>query len=240
MITPEWVQGEAAALAGAPPEELLAWAVRSFPGRAGLTCSFGGPGLDLAHILSRNAPDTPVILLETDILFPETLALKEEFRRRYFIRLVELHPLLSPAEQAARYGDRLWESDPDRCCALRKLEPMQRALAGLDAWIAGIRRQQSTTRAGASPLEYHLLPDGRPVVKVQPLADWDQRQVWSYITANGLPCNPLLDQGYSSIGCTHCTRPVQPGEDERAGRWSGTGKTECGLHTFTRRVGAGD
>lgn len=234
MITADWVEEQASALAGASPEALLEWTVERFGTRAGLTCSFGGAGLVLAHMLSSIAPQTPVIFLDTDFLFPETVALKDEFTRRYGINLVELHPLLTPAEQAAQYGERLWESNPDQCCALRKVEPMERALQGVDAWIAGLRREQSATRAGIAPLEYHELPDGRPVLKVLPLADWDKRQVWKYIHQHALPYNPLLDQGYTSIGCTHCTRAVKPGEDERAGRWSGSGKTECGLHTFTR------
>lgn len=233
-ITPQWVAAQAQALDSAPPEELLRWTVDTFGPRAGLTCSFGGGGLVLAHLAARVAPELPVIFIDTDFLFPETVALKDEFVRRYGLNLVELHPQQTPEEQAAAHGDRLWERDPDLCCALRKVEPMERALQGLDAWITGLRQDQSDARAGVAPLEYHALPGGRPLLKVLPLARWTRAQVWSYILEQGVPYNPLLDQGYKSLGCTHCTRPVAAGEDERAGRWSGRGKTECGLHTFTR------
>lgn len=236
-ITPGWVAAQAQALDGAPPEELLRWTAAAFGDRAGLTCSFGGGGLVLAHMAARVAPRLPVIFIDTDFLFPETVALKDDFVHRYGLHLVELHPQQTPAEQAGVHGDRLWERDPDLCCALRKVEPMERALQGLDAWITGLRQDQSAARAGVAPLEYHQLPDGRPLLKVLPLARWSRNQVWSYILEHGVPYNPLLDQGYKSIGCTHCTRPTADGEDERAGRWAGRGKTECGLHTFTRQAG---
>ncbi|MGE5590447.1 MAG: phosphoadenylyl-sulfate reductase [Bacillota bacterium] len=236
MITPAWVEERNRSLDGASPEEMLEWVSGQFGPRAGLTCSFGGPGLVLAHMVSRIAPEMPVIFLNTDFLFPETLALKDEFARRYGLNLVELHPRLTPEEQASVHGDALWERDPDLCCQIRKVEPMQRALDGLDAWITGLRREQSSTRADIKPLEYHELHGGRPILKVMPLFNWTRREVWDYIWRHELPYNPLLDRGYASIGCTHCTRPVAEGEDERAGRWSGCAKTECGLHTFTRRA----
>lgn len=235
MITEAWVRDRTRELDGASPEELLTWVAGRFGSRAGLTCSFGGAGLVLAHMVSRIAPETPVIFLDTDFLFPETLGVKDEFARRFDIRLVELHPLLTPEEQAERHGEALWKRDPDLCCHLRKVEPMERALAGLDAWIAGLRREQSATRATIAPLEYHELADGRPLLKVMPLFAWTKGQVHDYIERHNLPTNPLLNRGYTSIGCTHCTRPVAFGEHERAGRWAGKGKTECGLHTFTRR-----
>lgn len=235
MITPAWVEEQSRLLAGASPEEILGSVCGEYGPRAGLTCSFGGAGLVLAHMVSRVAPETPVIFLNTGFLFPETLALRDEFAQRYGLNLVELHPRLTPEEQSLVHGDALWERDPDLCCQIRKVEPMQRALDGLDAWITGLRREQSATRADIRPLEYHELQDGRPILKVMPLFNWTRREVWDYIWRNDLPYNPLLDRGYASIGCTHCTRPVADGEDERAGRWSGQGKTECGLHTSTRR-----
>src|SRR3989442_1312818 len=127
-------------------------------------------------------------------------------------------------------------TDPDRCCWIRKVEPLERALAGFDAWISAVRQDQSETRSSTELVEYHEL-DGRPIVKVFPLARWSRADVWRYIRDNDVPYHPLLDQGYASIGCWPCTRPTAPGEPERAGRWSGTGKTECGLHTFTRKHG---
>src|SRR5437870_715229 len=126
----------------------------------------------------------------------------------------------------------LYQTDPDRCCAIRKVEPLARAIAGFDAWISAVRQDQSSTRSATEVVEYHEI-DGRPIVKVFPLAHWTRADLWRYIRENGVSYHPLLDQGYSSIGCWPCTRPTTPGEAERAGRWSGTGKTECGLHTFT-------
>jgi len=126
----------------------------------------------------------------------------------------------------------LYQTDPDRCCTIRKVEPLARAIAGFDAWISAVRQDQSSSRSLTEVVEYHEV-EGRPIVKVFPLAHWSRADVWRYIRENGVPYHPLLDQGYSSIGCWPCTRPTAPGEAERAGRWSGTGKTECGLHTFT-------
>ncbi|MFZ5817913.1 MAG: phosphoadenylyl-sulfate reductase [Bacillota bacterium] len=226
LWSPEAVRSQAQALAAAPPEEVLRWAIRTFPGRVGLTCSFSGQGVVLAHMIARIDPAVPVIFLDTGMHFPETLALKERFAAQYRINLVEYHPATDPGP--------LYQTDPDGCCAIRKVEPMQRALAGLDAWIAALRRDQSESRSGVELLEYHEV-DGRPLVKVLPLAHWSRKQVWTYILEHQIPYNQLLDQGYSSIGCQPCTRPTFPGEEERAGRWSGTGKRECGLHTFTNR-----
>lgn len=235
-VTPEEVQAAARELAAAPPEEVLRWAIGRFAPRVALTCSFSGAGVVLAHLISRLAPETPVIFLDTGFHFPETLAFRDEFVRRYGLNLVNVTPLLTVEEQAAQYGDRLYERDPDLCCRLRKVEPMERVLAGLDAWITALRRDQSETRATVEVVEYHELPDGRPLAKVMPLAHWTRSQVWNYILENKIPYHPLLDQGYKSIGCWPCTRPTAPGDPERAGRWAGTGKTECGLHTFTRRA----
>lgn len=226
LLTPEWVRTQAESLAGASPEEVLEWAIRSFPERAGLTCSFSGQGVVLAHMIARIDRRVPVIFLDTGFLFPETYAFKDAFVKQYDLNLVEYHPLTDPGA--------LYETDPDRCCAIRKVEPMQRAVAGLDAWITSLRRDQSATRSDVELLEYHEA-DGRGLVKVLPLAHWGRKEVWTYILEQGVPYHPLLDQGYSSIGCWPCTRPTKPGEDERAGRWSGSAKTECGLHTFTKR-----
>lgn len=226
MLNPEAVRAQAAAFQGTPPEAVLEWAIRSFPGRVGLTCSFSGAGVVLAHMISRIDRSVPVIFLDTGFHFPETYAFKDRFAAQYGINLVEYRPLTDPGA--------LYETDPDGCCAIRKVEPMQRALAGLDAWITALRRDQSDTRSSVEILEYHEV-DGRPLVKVLPLAHWTRKEVWNYIFENRIPYHPLLDQGYSSIGCWPCTRPTLPGEHERAGRWSGKGKTECGLHTFTRK-----
>lgn len=227
LLTPEAVKREAQSLEGARPEAVLEWAIRAFPNRAGLTCSFSGQGVVLAHMIARIDRRVPVIFLDTGFHFPETYAFKEQFVRRYGLNLVEYRPATDPGA--------LYETDPDRCCAIRKVEPMQRALAGLDAWITSLRRDQSDTRSSVDVLEYHEV-DSRPLVKVLPLAHWTRKEVWGYIAEQGIPYHPLLDQGYSSIGCWPCTRPTLPGEPERAGRWSGTLKTECGLHTFTKKL----
>jgi len=202
MLSALQVRERAAALSEADPAATLAWAVETFPGKVALTVSFGGGG----------------------VVFSETYAFKEQFAKRYGLKLVELKPLTEPGP--------LYKTDPDRCCFIRKVEPLERAIVGFDAWISAVRQDQSDSRRATELVEYHEVR-GRPIVKVFPLARWSQAEVWRYIRENGVPYHPLLDQGYSSIGCWPCTRPTAPGEAERAGRWSGSGKTECGLHTFT-------
>jgi phosphoadenosine phosphosulfate reductase len=224
MLSALEAREHALALRGADPETTLRWAMERFPGRAALTVSFGGGGVVLAHLISRIDRTVPVIFLDTRFHFPETYAFKRQFVERYGLNLVELTPLTDPGP--------LYQTDPDRCCAIRKVEPLSRAIAGFDAWISAVRQDQSATRASTELVEYHEV-DGRPIVKVFPLAHWGRTDVWRYIRDNDVAYHPLLDQGYSSIGCWPCTRPTAPGEPERAGRWSGTGKTECGLHTFT-------
>jgi phosphoadenosine phosphosulfate reductase len=220
------VRDRAVALRGADPETTLKWAVGAFPDRVALTVSFGGGGVVLAHLISRIDRTVPVIFLDTGFHFPETYAFKQRFAERYGLNVVELKPLTDPGP--------LYATDPDRCCAIRKVEPLARAIAGFDAWISAVRQDQSVTRAATAIVEYHEI-DGRPIVKVFPLAHWSHGDVWRYIREHAVPYHPLLDQGYASIGCWPCTRPTVPGEPERAGRWSGTGKTECGLHTFTQK-----
>ena len=224
MLSTTDVRDRARLLRGAAPETTLTWAVATFPKRVALTVSFGGGGVVLAHLLSRIDRTVPVIFLDTGFHFPETYAFKQQFAERYGLNLVELQPLTDPGP--------LYATDPDRCCAIRKVEPLARAIVGFDAWISAVRQDQSDSRASTDVVEYHEVA-GRPIVKVFPLAHWSRADVWRYIRENGVPYHPLLDQGYSSIGCWPCTRPTRAGEPERAGRWSGTGKTECGLHTFT-------
>jgi phosphoadenosine phosphosulfate reductase len=219
------VRDRALALRDSDPEMTLRWAVEAFPGRLALTVSFGGGGVVLAHLISRIDRTVPVIFLDTGFHFPETYAFKQRFADQYGLNVVELKPLTDPGP--------LYTTDPDRCCAIRKVEPLARAIAGFDAWISAVRQDQSVTRSATAVVEYHEL-DGRPIVKVFPLAHWSREDVWRYIREHEVLYHPLLDQGYTSIGCWPCTRPTTPGEPERAGRWSGTGKTECGLHTFTQ------
>lgn len=210
------------------PQDLLRWALNTFaPDEIALACSFGAEDVVLVDMAARIRPGIQVFYLDTGLLFPETYATRDRIAERYPVRLVRYSPLISVAEQAERHGEALWSRNPDLCCAIRKVEPLRRALAGLQAWITGIRREQAPTRASAGLVEW----DARfGLVKINPLAGWRWDQVWHYIREHAVPYNPLHDQNYPSIGCTHCTRPVRPGEDLRAGRWSGFQKTECGLH----------
>jgi phosphoadenosine phosphosulfate reductase len=200
-------------------EALLGWAAAEFGDRLCLTCSWQRQSSALVHMVNDLSLDVDVVELDTLVLFDETYTTRDRLVERYGLQLKSFRPV-DPT-------DRLWETDPDRCCAIRKVEPLERALAGYDAWITGIRREQSPTRANAQKVEWS---ERYGVWKIQPLVDWDAKRVQAYLTVNEVPYNPLHDQGYPSIGCIHCTRPVEAGEDERAGRWAGSGKLECGIH----------
>jgi phosphoadenosine phosphosulfate reductase len=200
-------------------DDLLRWAHEEFGERLCLTCSWQRQSSALVHMVSELELGVDVVELDTLVLFPETYATRDRLVEQYGLELKSFQPL-EPI-------DRLWETDPDRCCGIRKVEPLERALAGYDAWITGIRREQSPTRANAQKVEWS---ERYGVWKIQPLVDWDSKRVDAYITVNEIPYNPLHDQGYPSIGCIHCTRPVTAGEDERAGRWAGSNKLECGIH----------
>jgi phosphoadenylyl-sulfate reductase (thioredoxin) len=168
-----------------------------------------------------------VFTLDTGLLFPETYALRKTFEESFGLQIRAVAPAQSVEEQAAEYGENLWERDPDRCCELRKVVPLRKELASHFAWITAIRREQSADRAAAGTVEFD---EKFGLVKVNPLLDWTSRDVDAYIKAHGIPTNPLHEKGCASVGCWPCTTPVRPGEDPRAGRWRGTGKTECGLH----------
>ena len=211
----------------AEPAEILRWAAENFMPGLAATSSFQTQSVALLHMIGQVAPEIPVIFLDTGYHFPETLAYRDELVDRLGITLRIVQPAMTPAQLVQQHGDALYRRDPDLCCYINKVEPMQRALQDLDAWISGIRRDQTPQRANAQPVE--LLPDGR--VKVQPLVSWTRRDLWTYINQHDLPAHPLFSQGYLSVGCAPCTAPVTAGEDERAGRWAGNGKTECGLHT---------
>jgi phosphoadenosine phosphosulfate reductase len=203
-------------------EEVVAWGLERFHPGIALACSFQQEESVLLDILVAARPDARAFALDTHVLFPETYATWDAVERRYGITVERFEgPTL--AEQAAEHGDALWERDPNACCAIRKVEPLGRALAGLDAWITGVRREQSPTRAGARKIEWDA---AHGLWKLNPLADWTERDVWTRIHERGLPYHPLHDQGYASIGCTHCTKPGAG----REGRWAGDAKTECGLH----------
>jgi phosphoadenosine phosphosulfate reductase len=209
-------------------QEIIAEAVEHFGGRLAVSCSFGGAsGMVLVDLALKADPNVSVVYVDTDFLFPETYATVKAVEQRYGIRALGFRSALSVAAQDKLYGPTLWESDPDLCCSIRKVEPMRAALSNFDAYLTGLRRDQAETRR-ETPIAQWDAKFG--LVKINPLANWTEKEVWSYIMANDLPYNPLHDQNYPSIGCTNCTRAVMPGEDLRAGRWSGTGKIECGLH----------
>jgi len=207
-------------------QQSLRWGLSQFGQSLALASSFGAEDVVLIDMASRLSKFR-VFTLDTDFLFPETYALIDAIEARYAVQVERTRSELTPEAQAAQYGPALWASRPDACCQLRKVEPLKKKLAGLAAWVTGVRRDQAPTRANTRKLEW----DAKfGLVKLNPLADWTSSQVWDYIRENNVPYNPLHDRDYPSIGCTYCTRPVQPGEDPRAGRWSGFNKTECGLH----------
>jgi len=212
----------------ATPEEILAWTTSRFAPDTVLTMSFQHEGVVIAHMLRGIAPETPILFIDTGYHFPETLAYRDELVARFGFPIQNLTSVMPRAEFIAKYGDDLYNRDPDLCCKINKVEPMQLALRGVRAWINGRRRDQAVTRTKMPIIE--RLQGG--IVKTNPLANWTSRDTYRYLTEHEIPTHPLFEQGYTSIGCAPCTRPVLAGEDERAGRWAGKGKTECGLHTF--------
>jgi phosphoadenosine phosphosulfate reductase len=205
---------------------VLAWAGEAFGENFAITSSMAD-GL-LAHLGSTAIPGVKVVFLDTGYHFAETIGTRDWIASALPITLVDVTPPQSVAEQDAEHGARLHDRDPDLCCALRKVAPLATTLAGFAAWGSGIRREESPTRAGTRLVDWDAK---RGMVKVNPIAAWTQDDVDAYIERHQVPVNPLFELGYGSIGCAPCTRPVAPGEDARAGRWAGQGKTECGLHT---------
>ena len=219
-----------ARLAERTPMDVLASAAKRWPAiRFGT--GFGLEGCALVDMIARHRLPVDVFTLDTGLLFPETYALWQRLEQRYGLTIRPVRPSLSVAQQAAVFGERLWETDPDRCCALRKVEPLRAALAGAQAWVTSIRRDQTADRATAGVFEW----DERfALVKVNPLAHWTSAQIQEYLRAHDVPTSPLHERGYPSIGCMPCTTPVAAGEAARAGRWRGKEKTECGLHNRRR------
>jgi phosphoadenosine phosphosulfate reductase len=196
-----------------------------------MATAFGPEGMVLIHLLADVARQTPIFNLDTGYQFRQTLELRERVRERYGINVELKRPELSVEAYERMHGGPLYSKDPDRCCLDRKLTVVRTAIRGMYAWASGIRRDQSQDRAKAPIVgwdrKFHL-------VKVSPLANWTKEQVWKFIAEHDIPYNPLHDRGYASVGCWPCTRAVLMGEDERAGRWSGFAKTECGLHSAKR------
>ena len=216
----------------ASPETVLTWAIEEFSSEVALATGFGAEGCVLIAMLSAIRPlktgiDMRIFYLDTDLLFPETYALRDQLEARYGFEFERRATSLSVDDQAARYGDRLWEREPDLCCRLRKVEPLREMLQGMRAWVTAVRRDQSPSRARTGVVEWD---EKFGLIKINPLANWSTRDVWDYIAKHDVPYNPLHNQGYPSIGCVPCTTPVQIGETSRAGRWRDTGKSECGIH----------
>jgi phosphoadenosine phosphosulfate reductase len=209
-------------------EQVLSWAFATYGDEVAIATGMGIEGMVLLDMASRINPDMKVFTGDTEFLFPETYDLIDRVEERYGIKIERLYSPLTPEEQEEKYGPRLWARNPDQCCNLRKIEPLRRKLATLDAWITAIRRGQTPERAGAKKVDWDPKFN---LVKINPLADWTTQMVWSYALKYEVPYNVLHNQNYPSIGCMHCTRAVKPGDDPRSGRWSGFGKTECGLHT---------
>ncbi|MCB0153209.1 MAG: phosphoadenylyl-sulfate reductase [Anaerolineae bacterium] len=210
--------------------QIIAWAVQTFRPKVAMSCSFQTQSLPLLHIISQVAPDLPVMFVDTSYHFPETLVFRDQLVREWGLNLqiVRAAPPRGAAVQPPEPD--LYRRNPDLCCFINKVEPMQQTTAGLRAWISGIRRDQSPTRAKSHILEQ----TSAGLLRVHPMANWTRQDVWQYIHDHSLPEHPLLSQGYLSIGCAPCTQPIFTGQDERAGRWAGQAKTECGLHTVLR------
>ena len=207
--------------------ELLRWGSRLLGPRLTFATGFGAEGCVIIDLIARASLPIDVFTLDTGVLFPETYALWRKLEATYGITIRAVRPALSIEAQAGAYGPALWERDPDRCCDMRKVQPLRAALAGFGGWITAIRRDQTPERATAQPVEHDPKFD---LLKLNPLVAWTADDVWGHIYANDVPYNALHEQGYPSIGCAPCTSPVQIGEDPRAGRWRGAAKTECGLH----------
>lgn len=209
------------------PQDILRWGAEKYGKKLAVVTSFGPTGMVTLHMLSQIAPETPVLTLDTGLLFAETYELIDEVEAKLGLKVTRVRPELTVEEQGAAYGDALWERDPDKCCSMRKTIPLGKALDGYAAWIAGIRRDQSSQRA-VTPI---ISRDRRyGLFKINPLATWTEDMVWTYIRAYELPYNRLHDQGFRSIGCHTCTKASMGEGYDREGRWSWSSKTECGIH----------
>ena len=212
--------------AGWTADDAAAWVAENFAGRVAVACSMAGDTV-VPHLVAQHLPGVDVLFLETGYHFPETVATRDALAAAAPVHIVDVLPKLAVVEQDAAYGARLHDRDPALCCGMRKVEPINAALAGYEAWVTGVRREDNVLRANTEFVEWD---EGHQMVKVNPIAAWSFDELLDYASTHQVPTNPLLTQGYPSIGCAPCTRPVAPGEDPRAGRWAGLSKTECGLH----------
>ena len=224
-MSKELADRAAAELEGAEALDVLSWATTTFGRRLAVASSM--QDAVLAHLVSRVLPDVDVLFLDTGYHFAETLATREEVDRLLPVTVVDVLPRQSVAEQDAEYGERLHDRDPDLCCFLRKVDPLATALQPYQAWVSGVRRDESPTRAQTPVVTWD---DAHGLVKVNPLVRWTRADIDAYESEHDLPVNTLTGNGYPSIGCAPCTRRVAPGQDPRSGRWAGSDKTECGIH----------
>jgi len=235
-LSAEQIADASAKLEGEKPQTILRWAVQTFHPRLTMATAFGAEGCCILHMLAEIEPGVHIFNLETGYQFAETLQLRERIKERYGIAVEFVRPETTVQEYEAEHGGPLHVHRPDQCCHDRKILPLRRAVVGYDAWISAIRRDQTDHRAVAGVVQW----DAKfSLVKINPLLSWTHKDVWNFIVKHDVPYNPLHDQGYPSIGCWPCTRPVAPGEDERAGRWAGKAKKECGLHVIEHEGGSG-
>jgi len=223
-------------LKGKSAHDILRWAVETFYPRLTMATAFGPEGNCIIHMLAEIEPRVRVFNIDTGYQFPETLALRERIKERYGIEVEYVRADTTVPEYEHKHGGPVYVFDTDQCCHDRKITPLRRGVVGYDAWISAIRKDQTKDRAQANIVQW----DAKfKLVKVNPLLEWTKNDVWKFITTHDVPYNPLHDHGYPSIGCWPCTRAVAPGEDERAGRWAGTQKKECGLHVVEQEGGSG-
>lgn len=215
-------------------DELLCWCWNYFGDKAAIGTSFQGSGLVIIDHAVRNGCNFPIFTIDTGLLFPETLELKKKLEDFWDVKIQGVHPEQTIEEQKKTMGPELWKTNPDSCCQMRKVLPLQSRLSSLDVWITGLRRGQSDQRKSTNVLEMYEFDKLREsyIFKLNPMVNWSREKVWSYIKDHKIPYNALHDKGYRSIGCWPCTKAISDGQDERAGRWEGFNKTECGIHTF--------
>lgn len=222
------VEEMAQKLENSVPQEIIKWACQTFGDKLAVGCSLGAEDMVIMDIAVKIKPNIPFLFIDTDFHFTDTIELLEKAKAKYKANIIILKSEYTPEEQEKKYGPQLFFTDPNLCCTLRKVMPIRGALSNYDAWITGIRREQAPTRRNAKVVEIDKVFG---LIKINPLVRWTTQDVWDYIKKNSVPYNRLHDLGYPSIGCAPCTQPVRPGQDLRAGRWAGTGKTECGLHS---------
>jgi phosphoadenosine phosphosulfate reductase len=212
------------------PFEIIKWAIETYENIA-VSSSFGKDSMVILHMAMQIKPDIPVFTINTGYEFSETLDFINRIEKEWNLNLKEYTPKLTPQKLETKYGKDLYQKDPGKCCTLMKVEPIKSALIGLDAWITGLRRDETDFRKDLGIIEEF---DGTDMIKINPLANWTEEQVWEYIRKNNIPYNPLYDEGFRSLGCEPCSREGKLGQFERAGRWTGTDKEggECGIHTF--------